>query len=175
MAEAFLRHYFGDGSEVHGAGIEPKDIHPLTKKVMGEIGVDISAQHSKALRDYMGRIHFGYLTTVCADAEKNCPTTLPGISQRVRWNLEDPVSSVRMLNTQLDHNCPDNERIDGRRGRFIACHFMLLIRGSQTASRARSRAAHISGVAPPCFDPIGSFASASVARRQCRPLSATRG
>ena len=51
MAEAFLRHYFGDRFEAYSAGIEPNDIHPLTRKVMGEIGVDISAQHSKALKD----------------------------------------------------------------------------------------------------------------------------
>ena len=90
MAEAFLRSYAGDRFEAHSAGIEPKEIHPLTKKVMDEIGIDISGQYSKSLKDYMGKIHFGYLITVCDEADKKCPTTFPGMGQRLRWSLEDP-------------------------------------------------------------------------------------
>lgn len=94
MAEAFLRSYAGDRYEAYSAGLEPKEIHPLTKKVMDEIGVDISGQHSKSVLEYMGKIHFGYLITVCSEADKNCPTTFPGISQRLRWDLEDPVKFI---------------------------------------------------------------------------------
>jgi arsenate reductase len=90
MAEAFLRSYAGDRFEAYSAGIEPKDIHPLAKKVMNELGIDISGQHSKALKDYMGKIHFGYLITVCSEADANCPTTFPGMGKRLRWDLEDP-------------------------------------------------------------------------------------
>jgi arsenate reductase len=61
---------------------------------MDEIGVDISGQHSKSVLEYMGKIHFGYLITVCSEADKNCPTTFPGISQRLRWDLEDPVKFI---------------------------------------------------------------------------------
>ena len=94
MAEAFLRSYAGDRFEAHSAGIEPKEIHPLTKKVMDEIGIDISGQYSKSLKDYMGKIHFGYLITVCDEADKKCPTTFPGMGQRLRWSLEDPTQFV---------------------------------------------------------------------------------
>ena len=86
MAEAFLRSYAGDKYEAYSAGVEPKEIHPLTRKVMDEIGIDISSQHSKALKDYMGKIHFGYLITVCSEADAKCPTTFPGMGQRVRWD-----------------------------------------------------------------------------------------
>ena len=94
MAEAFLRSYAGDRFEAYSAGIEPTEIHPLTKKVMDEIGVDISGQYSKSLKDYMGKIHFGYLITVCDEADKKCPTTFPGMGQRLRWSLEDPAQFV---------------------------------------------------------------------------------
>ncbi len=90
MAEAFLRTYAGGKYEAYSAGLEPKEIHPLTKKVMDEIGIDISNQYSKALKNYMGKIHFGYLITVCSEADKHCPTTFPGMGQRLHWDLEDP-------------------------------------------------------------------------------------
>jgi len=94
MAEAFLRSYAGDRFEPYSAGFEPKPINPLTKKVMDEIGIDISSQHSKGLMEYMGKLHFGYLITVCNEADENCPTTFPGLGQRLRWNLEDPAKLV---------------------------------------------------------------------------------
>ena len=94
MAEAFLRSYAGDRYEAYSAGVKPKEIHPLTRKVMDEISIDISGQHSKALKDYMGKIHFGYLITVCSEADAKCPTTFPGMGQRVRWELEDPAQFV---------------------------------------------------------------------------------
>jgi arsenate reductase (thioredoxin) len=94
MAEAFLRSYAGDRYEAYSAGLEPKEIHPLTKKVMDEVGIDISGQYSKALKDYMGKIHFGYLITVCSEADAKCPTTFPGMGQRRRWDLEDPAKFI---------------------------------------------------------------------------------
>ena len=61
---------------------------------MDEIGIDISGQYSKSLKDYMGKIHFGYLITVCSEADKKCPTTFPGMGQRLRWDLEDPAKFI---------------------------------------------------------------------------------
>jgi arsenate reductase (thioredoxin) len=90
MAEAFLRSYAGDRYEAYSAGLEPRAIHPLTRKVMDEIGLDISRQYPKPLKDYMGIVHFGYLITVCSEADEKCPTTFPGMGQRLRWDLEDP-------------------------------------------------------------------------------------
>jgi arsenate reductase len=90
MAEAFLRSYAGEKYESYSAGLEPVEIHPLTRKVMSEIGIDISSQYSKSLKEYMGRIHFGYLITVCSEADEKCPTTFPGMGHRLHWGLEDP-------------------------------------------------------------------------------------
>jgi len=93
MAEAFTRFYAGDTIEAHSAGLEPKGVHPLTIKVMEEIGIDMSTHTSKPLSDYMGRIHFGYLITVCGHADRNCPAVFPGMGQRLHWEFEAPAAA----------------------------------------------------------------------------------
>ena len=90
MAEAFLRKYAGDRFEAHSAGLEPKDLNPVTVKVMKEAGLDMSGHRSKGIGEYLGKVHFQYLITVCDDAEKNCPTVWPGVNQRLHWSFEDP-------------------------------------------------------------------------------------
>jgi arsenate reductase (thioredoxin) len=90
MAEAFLRHLGGDRFDAHSAGLKPSGIHPLTVRVMEEIGLDISGQRSKGIEEYMGRMHFGYLITVCARAEENCPAVFPGVGQRLHWDIPEP-------------------------------------------------------------------------------------
>jgi arsenate reductase len=90
MAEAFLRKYGGDRFDAYSAGLEPKGINPYTERVMEEIGISLSDQYSKHVKEYMGKLHFGYLVTVCNEAEKSCPTVFPGIGQRLHWSFEDP-------------------------------------------------------------------------------------
>lgn len=92
MAEAFLRKYAGDRYEAHSAGLEPKGVNPFTIQVMREKGIDISDHTSKGVDVYLGKVLFQYLITVCDDADKNCPTTWPGISQRLHWSFEDPAA-----------------------------------------------------------------------------------
>jgi len=94
MAEAFLKKYGGDNFDAYSAGLEPKDIHPYTERVMEEIGVSLSGQYSKHVKEYMGKVHFGYLIAVCDEAEKNCPTAFPSVSQRIHWSFEDPAAFV---------------------------------------------------------------------------------
>jgi len=92
MAEAFLRRYGGDRFEVYSAGLEPaRGVHPLTVRVMEEIGYDMKGHYAKDVRDYLGRLHFGYVITVCDRAEQSCPI-FPGITQRIHWSLEDPAA-----------------------------------------------------------------------------------
>ena len=92
MAEAFLRMYAGDRFEVYSAGLEPKGINPLTVQVMEEIGFPLDGHTSKGVNVYLGKVLFQYLITVCDDAEKNCPTTWPGINKRLHWSFEDPAA-----------------------------------------------------------------------------------
>ncbi len=90
MAEAFLRK-FGQGQfEAFSAGMEPKELNPLTIRVMEEIGFDMSGHRSKGIQEYLGKELFQYLVTVCDDAEQNCPRVWPGVNQRLHWSFEDP-------------------------------------------------------------------------------------
>ena len=91
MAEGFLRH-LGDGRfEAYSAGIDPTDeIHPCAIEAMREVGIDISDQHPKGLKEYMGKQTFNYLIIVCARAEERCPKTFPGVGTTFSWIFEDP-------------------------------------------------------------------------------------
>jgi arsenate reductase len=92
MAEAFLRDGAGDYFEVYSAGLEPKPIHPMTYRVMGELGYDLEGHKAKDIRQYLGEVHFGYLITVCDQAAANCPI-FPGLGQRLHWSLDDPAAA----------------------------------------------------------------------------------
>lgn len=74
------------------AGLKPKEIHRLTRKVMLKIGLDLADQRSKSVSEYMGRINFTWLITVCADAEEKCPRTFPGISHHTHCPVDDPAT-----------------------------------------------------------------------------------
>lgn len=88
MAEGVLRHYGSDKFEVESAGSEPSVVNPLAIRVMREIGIDISRQRSKHVREFLGR-HFHYVITVCDKAKETCPV-FPGPSQRLHWSFPDP-------------------------------------------------------------------------------------
>jgi arsenate reductase len=90
MAEAILRKYAGDYFEAHSAGLEPKELNLLTVRVMEEAGFDMAGHYSKGIGEYMGKVLFQYLITVCDEAEKNCPTVWPGVNKRFHWSFEDP-------------------------------------------------------------------------------------
>ena len=93
MAEDFLKKYAGDRFEIYSAGFEPTDIHPFTRQVMAEAGLDLGGQYSKGVKEYLGKINFAYVIIVCHRAEKTCPTAFPSISQqRLFWPFEDPLA-----------------------------------------------------------------------------------
>jgi arsenate reductase len=94
MAEALLRRYAGDRFEVYSAGLEPKGINPYTVRVMLEIGIPLDGQSAKPLSDYLGKVRFAYVITVCADADLRCPSVFPGMGQRLHWPFEDPAAFV---------------------------------------------------------------------------------
>lgn len=91
MGEAFLRKYAGDRFEVYSAGFDPRPIHSYAIKVMNELGFELSEQHPKDLNQYLGKVHFGIIITMCQKAEEDCPT-IPGISTRLNWGFEDPAA-----------------------------------------------------------------------------------
>jgi len=91
MAEALLRWHAGDHYNVYSAGLEPKGVNPFTIRVMEELGIPMSSHRSKHLTEYVGKMDFTYLITVCGNAEENCPF-FPGMGQRLHWGFEDPAA-----------------------------------------------------------------------------------
>ena len=114
MAEAFLMKYGGDRYDVYSAGTEPKGINPYTERVMEEAGVSLSGQYSKHVREYMGKIHFAYVITLCDEGEKSCPAIFPGIGQILHWSFEDPAAIVGLDDERLAKFREVRDRIERR-------------------------------------------------------------
>src|SRR5688500_7247703 len=90
MGEAMMRKRAGDRFEVYSAGTEPKGVHPLTVRVLQEVGIDASEARSKGVKELLGKAPVHHLIVVCSDAEQNCPSVWPGVINRMFWPFEDP-------------------------------------------------------------------------------------
>lgn len=73
IAEALLRHSYGDKYEVYSAGTNPTKINPYTIKVLSEIGIDSSNQYSKGL-DEFSDIEIDLAVAVCQNSAKTVCT-----------------------------------------------------------------------------------------------------
>ncbi len=94
MAEAFLKKHGRDRFEAYSAGTEPKGINPYTERVMEEAGMSLNGQYSKHIKEYMGKMHFAYVITLCDEAETSCPAIFPGTAQILHWPFEDSAAFV---------------------------------------------------------------------------------
>jgi arsenate reductase (thioredoxin) len=92
MAEGYLRHVARERFEALSAGIEPKGLNPLAVEAMSEIGIDISQQTSKDLRDFAGEA-IPFVVTVCDNARQRCPI-FPHTFKSLHWDLEDPADAA---------------------------------------------------------------------------------
>jgi arsenate reductase len=86
LGEALARHLFGGRARVQSAGSRPASVNPFALEVLAELGVDASAQTSKAV-DTIDSATVDTVITLCA--EEVCPVFLGGAA-RVRWPLPDP-------------------------------------------------------------------------------------
>ena len=91
MAEAFLNQICGEAFEAHSAGLEPGVLNPIVVEAMKEVGIDISANKTKAVFDMVksGKI-FSYVVTVCDETNaERCPV-FAGVTKRLDWSFPDP-------------------------------------------------------------------------------------
>jgi arsenate reductase (thioredoxin) len=93
MAEALLNRLAGDRFHAESAGLEPGRLNPLAVAALQDIGIDISG---KATRDvfevYRQGTSFDHVITVCDETSgERCPY-VPGVTNRLHWNFEDPGS-----------------------------------------------------------------------------------
>ncbi len=93
MAEGILREAAGGLVEVASAGSNPAGyVHPGAIAVMNEIGIDISANESKHLNEYLNcAVHT--VITVCGNADQACPS-FPGQVTRYHWGFDDPAHAT---------------------------------------------------------------------------------
>ena len=93
IAAAYLEQLAGDRLAVYSAGTEPaEDIHPMTRVVLAEDGVNIDDREPTDYRDYLGKIAVYYLIIVCDGAAKTCPSVWPGVMERLQWPFDDPAA-----------------------------------------------------------------------------------
>ena len=101
LAEGLLRKFAGDYLDVASAGSKPAGyVHPLGIKAMEEIGIDISAHHSKHMNEFLDR-EVETVITVCGNADQACPM-FPGQSNRHHWGFEDPAHATGTEAEQLE-------------------------------------------------------------------------
>jgi arsenate reductase (thioredoxin) len=93
MAEAYLRKYGGDDFEPYSAGLEANEVHPMTRRVLEEAGIDTSQQRAKSVREFLGHEKFEFVVVVCRRIDDNCPTVYPEAKSYQRWVLDDPVKA----------------------------------------------------------------------------------
>jgi len=91
MAEGIMNALLGANYHAESAGSKPSAVNPLAIKAMKEIGIDISGQRSKSVREFRGRT-FDYVVTVCGDDEE-CPYFAGG-KHYLHKSFEDPAAAI---------------------------------------------------------------------------------
>ena len=92
MGEGLLRNVAGERIESLSAGARPAGfVHPLAIEAMRAIGIDISRQTSKSIREFLPPAGTppDLIISVCDAAAGECPT-FPGQVERLHWPFEDP-------------------------------------------------------------------------------------
>lgn len=122
MAEAFLRKHAGDRFDVHSCGLDASEIHPMTVDVMREVGIDLIADGHRAspISEYLGKLSVAYLITVCAAAEKQCPSVWPGALARLSWPFDDPPAAEGTPDERLAKFREVRDQIESRVVAWVA-------------------------------------------------------
>lgn len=90
MAEGIGRSLAPAGTKVWSAGSRPTSVRPEAIAALREIGIDISAQRSKAVAE-IPAAEVDTVVTLCGEEE--CPLFL-GQATRLHWALADPAAVV---------------------------------------------------------------------------------
>lgn len=120
MAEAILKKRAAEHFDAYSAGAEPTEIHPLTIRVMNEIGIDLNGCQSKHLRQFLGRLAVRVAIFVCPRAEEKCPVVWPGALARLEWPFEDPAAHQGSDEERLQKFRDVRDRIDRRIADWLA-------------------------------------------------------
>ena len=88
MAEALLRHHFGDHYDVFSAGTEATQVNDHAISVLEAKGIDTEGLRSKSADEFLG-MEIDEVVTVCDHAKENCPF-FPGAKRYTHKGFMDP-------------------------------------------------------------------------------------
>lgn len=120
MAEAFLKKKAAEQFDAYSAGTEPKEIHPLTIRVMSEVGIDLGDHQSKHVRQFLGRLSVRIAVFVCPRAEEKCPIVWPGALARLEWPFDDPAAHQGSEEERLQKFREVRDQIEQRISEWLA-------------------------------------------------------
>jgi len=92
MAEGFAKIKISNQYNIHSAGVEAHGINPIAVKVMKEVEIDISNQHSNSILD-RELIQYDIVVTLCGDAKDRC-LSLSNHNNHIHWGLKDPANAT---------------------------------------------------------------------------------
>ena len=117
IAHGLLESMAGDKFEVFSAGSHPSQVHPMSIKVMEEIGIDISHHTSDFIDDYL-KTGIEIVITVCDDVNESCPI-FPGDVERLHWSIDDPFKGWNFDEGQIQSFRDTREEIKQRIIKFL--------------------------------------------------------
>ena len=117
MAEGLLSHLAGDRYDVYSAGTHPIGLNPMAVEAMRELQIDISAQRSKGMDEFLDQA-FDYVITVCDRAKESCPRW-PHAGRLVHWSFEDPATVMHSPEEQRKIFRRVRDQIKARLQEFI--------------------------------------------------------
>jgi arsenate reductase (thioredoxin) len=120
MGEALLRKHAAGRFDAYSAGVNPKGVHPLTIKVLEEIGIDTSKLRSKDVSELLGKLPVHHLIVVCDNANESCPRIFPGMQNREFWPLDDPPTFQGTDEEKLNKFREVRDAIDRRIQQWLA-------------------------------------------------------
>ena len=81
---------------------------------MNEVGIDLSGQHAKGLKDFFRKCSIAYAIIVCKLEEENCPRIFPGVLQTLHWPFENPAEATGSVEERLEVFRTVRDHIDKR-------------------------------------------------------------
>jgi arsenate reductase len=119
MAEGFFGKHGAHRYEASSAGVDSTALHPLTVRVMEEAGVDMAGKRAKGVEEFVGRVDFHIVITVCREAEEKCPI-FPGVPKRLHWPFEDPAAFVGTEAEMLEKFREVRDAVEAKVSAFVS-------------------------------------------------------
>jgi len=92
IAEALLEHMSSGAVEAASAGSHPKPLHPNAVRVLKQRGIDISANRTRHLDEFVAQ-RFDMVITLCDRVREVCPE-FPSHPRVAHWSIPDPAADA---------------------------------------------------------------------------------